>query len=203
MIEGLGGAGMTRSRWLIIGIAVAAVAVALVVGQLWMTGRRTPTTPDAPAPRQDAASFELTSQTGVPGVIPPLPGGKRLASVKPTGPVRLGFRLHPLSSAPSGLIAGLTNGRIPPGSQYAVRFKPWGYGPAGPTGQTVVITTTSIVASGTAPDVSTMKNSPLLAVMDARRNGDVLVGGAHTGTLTFMTNEGQVIPVLSDVEAPE
>lgn len=189
-----------RRRTLVISAAVVAIAVLLVTGQLLMTRRLA--SPET-SPPSATASLELTSQTGVPGLVPPLPGGKRLPSAAPSGPLRDGFPLHPLSSSPTGLIAGMSPTRIPAGSTYSVTFRPWGYGPAGPTGQTVVITATSISASGTAPDISSLSKTPVLAVMDARYEGEVSVGGRHTGTLTFLSNGGQVIPVLSRVQATD
>jgi len=185
-----------RNRTLIVVVGLVALAAVLVAGQLYLTR---PKPSPAASPTATNASTELTSQTGVPGVVPPLPGGKALPSVAPSGPAKEGALLHPLSSAPVGVVAGLVNGKIPPGSVYTVKFRPWGYGPAGSTGQTVVITVTSFAPTGSAPEINAMSRTPLLAVMDARQGGDVRTGGAQTGTLTFLKSGTSVVPVLSKV----
>jgi hypothetical protein len=207
-----------QKKWVLVAGGVAAVALLLVAGQLLLN--RTAPTRDAaqppgtpasatsstaagsPAKAPGTSTASGTASTRPPGYIAPLPGGKPLKPVSPTSVAKGGSALHPLSSAPAGLIAGFSAGKLPTGSTYAVTFRPWGYGPASHTGQTVVVTLTTIEPVGGAPDLRSLTRPPMLLVMSAAEGGEVLAGGLHTGTVTFVADGAQLVPTLSKVVAP-
>lgn len=213
-----------QRKWVLVAAGIAAVAVLLVAGQLLLNARTSPantsptmpaeqpgsTTPatstPAPAPGSTTASASGSAETSLPlakpGIIAPLPGGEPLAPVKPSGAAKPGDALHPLASAPPGLVAGLSVGKVPTGSAYAITFRPWGFGPADRNGQTVAVTVTKVTPVGGAPDISSLVRNPQLFVMDAKRGGNVASGGAHTAVVTFVADGDKLVPVLTKVSAP-
>jgi len=214
-----------QRKWVLVAAGVAAVAIVLVAGQLLLNGRTSPasTSPSAPAKQPGnatpttgapaaAPSTTTTSASGSaetslpsakPGLIAPLPGGKPLPPVKPSGAAKPGDALHPLATAPPGLVAGLSVGRIPTESAYVIAFRPWGYGPADRLGQTVAVSVTKVTPVAGAPDISSLVRNPLLLTMDANRGGNVAVGGAHTATVTFVADGDQLVPVVTKVMAQQ
>jgi len=210
-----------HKRWALVASGIAAVAVLLVAGQVLLSRDSSPQstqpTPPAEQPGSTAAapataaaltatpapagrSAESSLPSGQRRLIAPLPGGKVLARIKPTGVARPGDALHPLASSPPALVAGFAVGRIPTGSAYTVTFRPWGYGPANGIGQTVAVSVTKAVPLGDAPDVSSLTRHPLLLTMDADNGGNVASGGVHAATLTFVAQGDGLVPVLTNVQ---
>jgi hypothetical protein len=193
-----------QRKWMLIVGGIAVVAVLLVAVQLFTTRGATSTPTTAPADSQSSAGQPSTDVS--PGVashrIDPLPGGKPLPAIAPTGIPRPGVRLHPLRSSPPSLISGFKAGKVPDGSAYAVVVSPWGYGPTQAQGQTVVVTIVAATPVGAAPNASGLKRRTLLAVMDQRAGGAVIVSGNQKGTLTFVRVGENLIPTLSAIESP-
>ncbi len=183
-----------QRKWVLVAAGVAAVAILLVAGQLLLKSKEPPPGLSQTPPADTSLPTTRT------GIIAPLPGGRPLPTIKPTGAAKPGDPLHPLDSSPPGLVAGLAVGRVPTGSAYLITFRPWGYGPANRIGQTVAVSVTKLTPIGRAPDISSLTRNPLLLTMDAKGDGDVAAGGVHSATLTLVADGDQIVPVLTNVE---
>jgi hypothetical protein len=204
-----------RTKWMVIGGAVVAVAVAvlLVVGQSLMTGREPAALPSNSGSGMRAATATVgpagslsagapTTPVGTkPAVTPPAPLPRSQAGLKPvapSGPAAAGQPLPPLSASPSDLVSGFRSGTVPSGSAYDVILRPWGMGPVVPQGRTAVVTVYSVTPLFGAPaSFATLKSRALLVVMDAKAGGTLERGGTYAAVLRFVAAGGRLVPVLS------
>jgi hypothetical protein len=187
---------MTKKTLNIIGVAAAVLLCAAGLA-VWL-GR-------SASPNASNPGAGLTTSTIGPGAetssLPALPPSQAdLAPAAVDAPLASGVPLPPLSSSPADLISSFEAGLVPSGSSYAITLRPWGMGPIAPGGRTVVITLDSIVPVGTAPDAFVgFRNRAILVVMDAAHGGTIERGGSYSAILTFVTSDGQLVPILSKV----
>ncbi len=182
-----------RRRWMLIAAGAIVAAAALVGGQLLLNRANV---------RSPAASSASTTSTAGAVARQPQPMPSRLAPIASTRPAADGAPLHPLRDSPPNVIAGLLLGKLPSGSAYTVRFRPWGYGPSDARGLTVAVTIVSATGLGTAPRADGLRNKTLLLSMDPKNEGVVYGGGTMTGVLTFVAAGDRLVPTLSAVKAP-
>ncbi len=210
-----------QRKWVLVAGALVIGGALIVAGQYAMMRKDTPSPAEQPGPTATAetaqpqaggptpaveasaatsAPHASSDSTSAPRPVAPLPGGTPLARISPEGVAADGDRLHPLASAPAGLVSGVSSELLPEGTRYRINFKPWGYGPASRLGQTLVVTITKYTPVGEAPNLDRLAKVPLLLVMNASDGGDLAAGGHFTGTITFTPQDEQLVPVLAQAK---
>lgn len=169
-----------RSRF---GVLVACLVAVVFAVSLTGCGSLDAWNTDEPLPESQEASRVIEVMEGAP-----------------TAPAAAGDDLMAVQTPPAETVGMIDPEAAEPKSEYAIVFEPYGVGPGGAGGGSLVILVSeSEPAQGTNKPFDFSGRNVLVRV-DAPTWDAVSTGGTYTGTIVLVPQGETLRPVLSDVE---
>lgn len=196
---------MTRRTWLTIAV-VAGVAAMLAVGALLTRGGTArvdrPGSAASAVPTGSAGASESASAaTGTASSAEGSPDVTRVPEAAGIGTtVDDGAKLATVTVPPAETIAVISSGAASDGEQFAVAFRPYGWGPTRPAGRALVVMLTAVQSAGGAgSDLKLEPGTNMMAIVSPVTARSVNVGGVYRGVLILRANGGELVPYLEQV----
>lgn len=199
----------SRKRWLL-GAAIAALVIALLVGGAWLTSRDDAKGASGSASNSAASDGGSGSGSSASGDASGSPSNrltpaekaaaKRAAkrgsadSTRTTGLALDGSRLATVSTPPSSTIVMLAPGAVPADARLAVTFRPYGRASIGGDGVVIHIDTARAL-NDSAKKFASLAGRNVFASVDTTGSG-VGLGGRYEGELRFVSRSNGVSFVI-------